>query len=466
MKSIFKYLNDNKVDVLSEKINFNGSTKEDIDFKYLIDFKIDYKLILDLNFPEVFFSHSFFGNNQTLKSNSDLQNLLVPYDEPDFIEFNLIIKQKLNDAINHLFFYSNIGVEKFIIEFSKIKSNKLPAFSEKINLETYITNGNWPLNHSHSSIFQINQTEDSSLTSKTLSYLETLKKKELVIGLLPKFIHEDHFNLIPLLPLVKSLLSTIANDTNKNCFYFKGRYNLKVDIDKEYNDETMINHFKGLNNLYYYIYTNDVSADQKKTFVRKAICNNLSKDDEQNISEFGPTYFDDIFKDANYLFETFENGEVSVFLKEKKEILKEYMSLSKDILTNINDSKNNLHKSFRTLVTILLVNFGLRLLPRFNSDNSDFEIVSKIFFLIAIFYIVFALTIFFFSDYPLYKLVKEKRVTFEKQFKFVSSKTDELKNDYKELIIKDLTNYKNLLCLILTIYLLILLSLILLLFTI
>lgn len=82
--------------------------------------------------------------------------------------------------------------------------------------------------------------------------------------MLPKFIHEDHFNLIPLLPLVKSLLSTIANDTNKNCFYFKGRYNLKVDIDKEYNDETMINHFKGLNNLYYYIYTNDVSADQKR----------------------------------------------------------------------------------------------------------------------------------------------------------------------------------------------------------
>lgn len=427
--------------------------------KSILEFDISSGDLRQHPIPVNFFSCAselFFDDTQILNL-SDFQNSLSFHpDMDDIINFQCTREFSFDEEI---LLYSTEGLLQLIQKFLELNIDSLSDIKNKLILKTFITDSQHFLNHSKSSLFLINSSLNDNLFNKeTLNFIEKYNNTNAIIGLIPDSLDEDSLKEISLLPFIKSLLSFISNERKKNKFYFKGKFNLTINAIKYNDKEKIFCHFKSLKLIFEYLNSSPATKDQRKTFIRKTICDKLTKDEEISLNDLPPEFFDKIYKDASFLFDTFHDNEVSIFLKEKKEVLKEYLALSKDINTNINNNINDLIKGLITILTFLITN--VILFSKSVVSTNTFIIVMFSCSILIIFFLVIHVTI----KYSEIEIINEKQKLFRKHFSFLPSKSDSIKEDLENMIDQEILRFDNILGYITIIYmclLLIVLSLIL-----
>lgn len=453
MNAIFNYFQKHNI-VPNEKIVFQSSSP--LSYKHIFEFKIDKNIFINNNFNNVFFENEFYCEHSTIKNTKELHEYIQMDLSNTNYNFSLIIVVPFNNDLNTFQFYNVNGLKNFLREFSKIKIEKIKEFKTKINLKTYTNGSKYSNNNNESLLF--NFTDNSTpISQTTLNFIKTFSKTKAFIGLIPGYLDQQSMREMPLINLIKSILGVFSNDQTTKKFYFKSKYNLTINCEKEYDYDQMADHFKELHNILTYIYQNSSTVDQKKTFLRKVVCDPLTQDETKEISNFPKNYFKEVYRDTQFLFETYENDEVSIFLKEKKDILKEYVGISKDIISNINSIKLALNRNLIAIFSVVFINFAFKFFP--NSGVNTNEINNFLLYLV-ITYISLVLVLFLVNDVPIFFLLKSRVKAFEKQFTFLSSKADTIKEDLKNLSFREIVIYALLLIFTLIVYILILLFLI------
>lgn len=454
---MFDYIN-NHAKNIQESIFFPNKTKRS--FEYVIEFNI---CVGDLRknpiHPDTFdFFRELQINDTKISSITELDKNLKFYEEEDTqLSFHCL---KSFNFENEIILFSTQGLEKIILELLSLKVNVIKNIKNKLILKTFIADSKHFSTNIKSSILSINSTDSIiKIDEKATTFINQYSNTNAVIGLIPNVLDEKSLKHISLMPLIKSLLSFIANESKVNSFHFKGKFNLTISSKNSYDDpEKMLKQFKSLKILFEYFNSNVATKDQKKTFIRKTICDKLTKDEKISLNDLSLDFFDVIYKDASFLFDTFRDNEVSIFLKEKKEVLKEYLALSKDINNNINNSVNDLIKSLITILTFLITN--VILFSKSVVSINTFIIVMFSCSILIIFFLVIHVTI----KYSEIEIINEKQKLFSKHFSFLPSKSESIKEDLENMVVQEILRFDNILGYITIIYmclLLIVLSLIL-----
>lgn len=453
MNEIFNYFQKHNI-TPNEKIVFQSSSP--LSYKHIIEFELEKNTVITNSLHESFFENELYCNDSTIKNTKELQEYIQMDLDNNNYKFILIIIVSFSNDLNTFQFYNVNGLQSFLSEFSKIKIEKIKELKTKINLKTY-TNGSKYSNSHHESLLFDFTYSSTPMSDTTLSFIENFSKTKAFIGLIPGYLDQQSMREMPLMNLIKSILGLFSNDQTPKKFYFKSKYNLTINCEKEYDYDQMNNHFKELHNILMYIYQNSSTVDQKKTFLRKVVCDPLTQDETKEISNFPRDYFKEVYRDTQFLFETYENDEVSVFLKEKKDILKEYVGISKDIISNINSIKLVLSKNLITIFSVVFINFAFKF---FTDSGVNTNEINHFLRYLVITYMALVLFLFLINDLPIFFVLKSRVQAFENQFTFLSSKADTIKEDLKKLSYKEICIYALLLLFTFIVYILILLFLI------
>ncbi|WP_020189678.1 hypothetical protein [Kurthia sp. Dielmo] len=304
---------------IKEKISISNSSPFKVD--YIIEFKISPLELRSSNILDELLSKksTIFCNDIEIGNKADFQHLCSSRDDFSSFEFRVIKKFFLSEPI-HL--YTNSGQVEFLNHLLKKKLNTLINLTKKITIITF-KNGIVNQKGNKSSIFEFLDKSPENFNAqlideKTLNFINKNKESKLVLGTIPNILSEGIFNSLDILPIIKSFLQSLANESNSSKFYFKGKFNLIINVSNYYAKDKMLAHFQSLIKITKYINQSEVTADQKKTFLRKSICEDKVQDANLNLEDMDTAFFEKVYNDTTFLFDTFETGEVAVFLKEKK----------------------------------------------------------------------------------------------------------------------------------------------------
>lgn len=432
MNYIYEYIKNHSINITNEKIqNISGS---DDTIQYIIDFELQ-KVNFDSNVFDNYFNEDncteIYLNHTPLEDSYTVTEIIEDLDEEDLLSIKII--RNYNIFSDKILLYSSKSILKFIENFVKSKISYIADIQKKIVLVPYIIN----TKHSFdSSIFEIERFEDSVSTSVsnidtyTKKFIDKFKKTKAPIILIPNIISEDIFKDFALFPVITSILEILANEKNGNDYKFKSTFTFKITAKDNinYSKQEKYEHFILLKEIFEYIFINTSTSDQKLTFFRKAFCENIKKDTEIQLNELSPEQLKEIYLDTKFLFDTFEDGEVSAFLKEKKNALKEYLNMAKNISKYIDALQEEMIKSSLAILGLVITHSLFRV--RLNmSTGQNITII-----LCILLFLVISLLLFSYKTHTKQKSINLNLTMLNKHFSFLSSKSDEIKEDMNKLI--------------------------------
>ena len=362
----------------------------------------------------ILFSHSQEFN---LKANNSEEIIIYLYNKPVYIQFIKLIA-------------------------SKFSIKDLSSLKYKINI---ICNKIFEVEETE--LFVFNKT-NQLISSETLIYIESLRNREASIftipNTLPKEMSEEVLKLI-----IPDILSQLSTNHSNNEYRFIGKRVITFNTENIKQLENSFSIFSNLNETIKFIYEDTKTTDQKLTFYRKTLIDGHLKDEIYDISKLDIIFFDKLYKDAENVYDAFQDDAVSTFIKEKKEIIKEYMSVSKDIISAIDGLKNSLLRNLITLLALIITNIALK--SRGIAELSDYIII----YIVSTVFMGVLLFIHIANDLSSKSTIERRLNIFDEHFKFISSSSKELKESIKQTIHTEIKKYDLLLTFVGCLYLLI-----------
>lgn len=435
MLNIYTFL-DNEISKVTEKINIQVTPS--LIIKYILEFEILNSKLKNSDYNMFFIGNDFdiwCGGNE-ITSKDILIELLEQLDTSTVMKFKIQKKFSFNEKVE---LYSDMGQKNFLDNILKLKTEKFADLTKKIHVTSFKQGSYYSKPQVTSSLFEFTSSPVSlELNEAIINHLLKNKNSSNPILLVPNILDEMTLLRTNIYPIINQLLEIIANDSHGNKYYFKGKFNLIINSNEsiEYTKMQLKSHFFSLLKIINYINSQEVTSDQKKTFLRKSLCDNIIQDTEINLDKLDIDFFEDALKDTCFLFDTFEDGEVSVFLKEKKELLKEFFNFTKDINTHISNLQNSIIKLFLVILTAVITHTLFKVKLGVN-DSQNILIILSILLFLGLNWIFFE-----YKEYKnLINLQKQLNIL-TKNFDFLSSKVDETKKDAEFLVDENLKTLK------------------------
>ncbi|MGE7623549.1 hypothetical protein ACQKMD_10940 [Viridibacillus sp. NPDC096237] len=362
MHELFDYLN---------LVSTNETIEEEIMISTSPSLELKYTLEYTLNSTNTEYSQiptSIFNNEKLLiyadsSIKKNKEEFLEVFKSGFDIDVRIIFNQELNTNDPVISFFNAKSLNIFLSKFLKLNITQLENLKYKININ--IHNAPSKIKLKDSSLFILNINNQEELDSETKEFITRFKNKKVITALIPDILNIEEFDngdIFPIKDTIKSILELLSNSPEQKNYYFIGKYELNLTYNKNLSSTNSINIFHQLKETFNYIYSDNRAADQKLTFYKKVICEFYKKDTSIELNDLtDDNFFQEVLKETIYIYDAYEDGEISIFLKEKKEIIKEYLSISKEILQTTNDYRDTLIKNVIAVIAIFMGNYILKI---------------------------------------------------------------------------------------------------------
>lgn len=341
-------------------------------------------------------------------------------------------------------FFDKKSVNKFLTLLSK--NYHLKHF-EKMNNKVNLQCNGLVIENFSSTLLTLNSDSVCAIDENTLNFFKLFHNKDVPIFVIPGSFPEFDINGMNYNMIIQGQLSQLANNNSSSDFRFIGKNTLTFTTDLMPDEKSIQKFMMGqLEETLKYIFDDPKTIDQKLTFYRKVLIDKLSKDTIISFSELDQEYFEDNLHEAQVVFDAFQDGEISTFIKEKKEIIKEYMSISQEVLRSINHLKNNLLRNLIALMVLFISNLALK--SKGVTDLNDYRMILSA----AIVFIMIIIFIHFINDNPIKENIENRRSIFNLHFKFLSSKSKSVKDAIETAMNKEVATLNNVLHFSITLY--------------
>lgn len=440
MKDIFEFIKMN-----SSKIEerFQNITPLKSNIKYILEFEIQKKNFVLNSIKKALEDDTIviYFDDINIDDVAKATKELALINNDSLVKISVL--KEYNIITDEIFLYSHESIEKFVQNTIEFKISNIKDIQNKIIVIPYIFKIDKVF---ESTIFLIKENETISennslikLDTRTKQFIRKFKDSTASIILIPNIVNEKIIQALKLFPVIKSMLSILSSEKKSNKFIFKSSFNYTIiaEDSKNYSTKEKYEHFIILRDIFQYIFSNNSTSEQKLIFFRKALCETSKQNIEVQLNTISADQFKQIYSDTKFLFETFEDGEVSAFLKEKKEVLKEYLSISKDISKDIDTLQNSLMVNVLTILGLVITHTLLKV-------RLNMSIHQNILILICILSLL--LISWFLISFRTAKRIDSINSTLEivnSHFSFLSTKSDGLKKDMNKIIHTDLNTLNN-----------------------
>lgn len=431
MDSFYKYLQ--IVNSTTEIHQTVSITSQSIMYTIEFSFTGNDKELLEI--PNELFDNSSIKIYANSSPKGNHESFIEPFieDRLDEIKVTIVFNfQHVNGSLC-VELYNDKSLELFLKELLNYELTFLRDLKEKIYIKTYT-----PINEIiNSSIFSLNSKNNIELEESTINYINNTKNRNLIIGSIPDVITSNgvlHHSVFPYTKSINNYLSILANSNNNSHYHFFGKQIIEIQLDEGISVENARDINRYLSDSVVYIYGDLKNSDQKLTFYRKTFTEFCKSNTKLTInSNLDSSFFLDILSHTKYVYDSYEDGEISAYIKEKKEIVKEYLSISKEIIQASSNLKNNLLKN---IITILVL-FTTNILLKINTVNS-----TKLIFAAILLFLIVLILLSIFHDIAQYTNFKNRIDTLKSYFKFISKESKELQTDTEHLLNNELSTMK------------------------
>lgn len=335
----------------------------------------------------------------------------------DGIEFYLLDKQDYTELFDEVI--ENLKIS----DFSRL-TNKICIINSKISDDK-------------SSIFNFSiDSRTCKLSSTTKNMLNNPRLFNRSIMAIPRFINNIQINLDSKKKYFLECISILFDfrDDKELQIYKKNLKRISIE-------EMSVNFFssyKAICSIIEFIFEEEKYVLEKLSITKNIIYEVLVEDNDN----FTEEKWDLIFKELNNQYSLFVDEKVTIFIKEKKEIIKEQFNLSNQIINQIIEIKKSLVTNLMTIIGIFLSKFFIDSLNKNDIFFSKFAIYLATLFS---FYLIF---MFFISgEYKVHDKY-EKRIEIMNEYypKLYLTKDnilDELEEKVSNPEIKSLKRIKN-----------------------
>lgn len=437
MYSLFSYLDEvKKIKETCETVIVDAS-----ECKYTIEFELSSKDNEFLQLPNLFFENKniIIHVDNIIKTNT--KDFISPFieDELDELKISIIFNFVIENGTWNLFFYDENTLLEFLKNALNIKHSILLGIENKVSINLFKS-----LNIDfESSIFNINiiHPDSDTITSlipleeQTINFINNTINKDIAIGSIPGVFKSNiQDKVYPYSLTISSYLNLLANSNNDTHYHFFGKHLLEITLDNAISIENAKTISNDLMETIDFIYTDLKTSDQKLTFYRKVFTEYNKSNNHLLINDtISPDFFKDILNQTKYVYDAYEDGEISAYIKEKKEIVKEYLAISKEVIQASGNLKNNLLKN---IITILIL-FTTNILLKINTVNS-----TKLIFAAILLFLIVLILLNIFHDIAQYTNFENRIVTLKNYFKFISKESKDLQTDTDQLLKNELSTMK------------------------
>lgn len=435
MNRLFKYF-----DLIKTKREITETVSAaSLELKYTLEFWMTGEEKLLLEIPKSLFEEKSIEVYVNSVPKNSYNEFVAPFKDDilDELKVTIIINYKSKNDKWEITLYDYNSLIKMLKEFLNSPISYIYGLKDKISIQIY---KEYEFIY-ESTIFNISNIntniKNKEIDLNTINFLNNTINKNLILGSLPGVITCDdniHQLIFPYVNSIKSYLNILANSNNNTHYHFFGKQILEIHLDSNITPNISKNINQDLSNSIKYIYSDLKNSDQKLTFYRKVFTefnkssNNLILD-----SNLDSNFFREILAQTQYVYDSYEDGEISTYIKEKKEIVKEYLSISKEIIQSSNNLKNNLLKNLITISALFITNFLLK--------ANELESTKTIFVAMLLFlFILIILSIF--HDLEQLSNFKNRIQTLQTYFKFISKESKFLQTDTEYLLKRELGTLK------------------------
>lgn len=418
------------------------------------DFKVSNSDFFEGNLTDEFFNNEhlkFYINSLAISSKTDFLNKLKE-DPDDIYDTSIIFTQ---DFLNNtdepvLYFYNDKSINDF---FTLLSTRYLLKNFEEIENKIDLRCETSTITNFESSLMTLNSNRVRVINENTKSFFELFHNKDVPVLVIPGSIPSSDVLKLKFNNILQGQLDQLANNSSGSSYRFIGKNTLTFDTASMPDNKDQKILVQQLEETLTYVFENPKSVDQKLTFYRKVLIDKLSKDTTIKLQDLDEEFLEESLHETNVIFDAFQDGEISVFIKEKKEIIKEYMSISQEVLRSVNHLKNNLQRSLIALMVLFVSNFALK--SKGITDINDFRMI----LIAAIVFVIIIIILHFINDRPIKGNITNKRRVFNEHFKFLSSKSKSVKNAIETTIDDEVKILNRILCFSVTLYFIFLLFL-------
>lgn len=447
IKTFFKFIS--KLEEHDEDLNISLSARlPSLELSTSFNFKVLSVEFFTENLIEDFFSNenlTFYIESRTISSKTEFLEVILE-DTDHKYDASIILNQKLLNEVEKpvLHFYNDQSINDFFKLLStKYRLGHLEKLKHKIDLRCETT----MINNFSSTLMTLNSDNKEGINETTKNFFSLFHNKDVSALVIPGSVPSSDMINIEQKHILLGQLEQLANNKSGSSYRFIGKNTLTFSSSQMPDEENQKSMVKQLEATLSYLFEASKSVDQKLTFYRKILIDKLSKDTTFFIKDLDQDFFENSLHEANVIFDAFQDGEVSVFIKEKKEIIKEYMSISKEILSSIDQLKSNLQRNIITLMVLFISNFALK--SKGITQIEDFRMI----LLVAIAFLIIIIILHFLNDRSILKNITNKRAVFNEHFKFLSSKSKSVKSAIETTITDESKTLKRLLDFSITLFL-------------
>lgn len=395
-----------------------------------------------------YFSPVLFDDNRltitesitsVILDNSDqLKNIFATTDREE-ITLYFTFKQDFEKSYKNLEIIHGISTEEFL--------NKIVSILEfrDIDKKTGLSIETFPRQIVKSTIFNINGRCFDRYIQNILannSFLNSVKK-------IPEIIEFKNQQIEVQKELICQVLSLLVEVDLAN--------QIVIGQNKVLSKNIFGNDYRGLDTFYQkilkvirFIYDNNYQLFERLGIFKNIFDKSLSV---EQISDVYGMNWDALLEETKFQYTLLLENTIKKFISDKKDILKDQFNLSNQITTQISDVKKAIMTDFITVSGIYLSKFVLQLIENDNY-NSHFRVVGMVLFL----YVLFLLVLIFVSgEFKLHRNFHDRLKVLNDYYpqvylledNIVDNLTDRLSNP-------ELKRLRNIICLKISIYLLVL----------
>lgn len=315
------------------------------------------------------------------------------YDDDEKVNFKLSFKQSISLPLPNkvkIVCYFDSEIINLIEELVDILYvSDLQNINEKINI-TGITNENY-----ESSIFELSEKKSSKkIEDYILSYISLYEFHEKRISAIPNLMgsHDKISEEMQRTCILDVLSNLFDNKVEESLLVFKQsikKLNLS-DLPKE-----PFEYYSQISDVVNFVFNDSTRYREKLVIVKNILYDSI---DEENVVVSNLSFWNDLLNESSNEYELFVDGKVNKFISEKKEIIKEQFSMSKEINNQISDSKKSLMNNLLSIIGIFLSKFFIDAISNNNSSYSDLA------YKIAFYFSGYLIIMYFFSgEFKIYK---------------------------------------------------------------
>lgn len=433
MYSLFSYLDKVKsIKNVSETVIVEAS-----ECKYTFEYNLSGKDKSLLQIPEDFFYAQNVKIDIESSEKKNTNDFLSPFLEDDLDELtvSIIFNYEIIDGSWNLFFYDEKSFIEFLKSFLSFNHSILLDLKTKILIYTF-KKINFDIKSTILNVKELLSNEVSNpipLEDNTINFIKNTIHKEMMIGSIPGAIISNkdiQDRVYSYKSTITSYLNLLSNTNNSNHYHFYGKKLVEITLDNTISLKKAKNICEDLMETIDFIFKDLKTADQKLTFYRKVFTEyNITKENLVISDDIPQDFFKEILTQTQYIYDTYIDGEISAYIKEKKDIVKEYLSISKEIIQTTNDFKNNIIKNLITIFALFITNFLLKL----NELSS-----TKIFFVAIFIFLIILILITLFHDREQLDNYYNRVKTLQSYFKFISKESKDLQQDTEILLRREL----------------------------